>query len=255
MNSTTSQPVCSTTRASSRQQLIICVDFGGSNIRMSTAQTDGNKKPTFRLVKKWPGRAGESDHVPNLVVASKETGKPSWGYIAENALLDDPSNYVAHYNLKRHLMKLSQKDSDPDETSKENASLALISGLLQHAIGTLRPTSLLIIVAVPTHVGARGANRYLNVWPQASPIDSENTTVWVADEAEMGSRGAEMTALPGTNGEHDRTLHTRVDLGSTTMVSAPLQRTRLQLTAIRMSVYRCRDTLFLQKVCSMVSTR
>jgi len=221
------QPNRSLTRAGGRTSTIICVDFGGRNIRMSIATTDGTTKPVFMQIKKWPGRAGESDFVPNLVIESKETAEQLWGFEAENAHSDNPSKYKCHYNLKRYLMDNPGKKSGPDDSggddSKENVCLALISGLLNHAIGTLRPTSLLIIVAVPTHVGTRSANRYLNLWPQASPIDSENTTVWVADEAEMGGRGMTMTVPLDTDDDH--VLSARVDVGSTTMVSGHLRRT------------------------------
>lgn len=221
------QPNRSSTRAGARTRTIICLDFGGRNIRVSTAVTDGTNKPVFKQIKTWPGKPGQSDFVPNLVIESKETDQQLWGYEAENALSDDPSKYQCHYDLKRYLMNVSGNGSGPDapgdKNSRENVCLTLISGLLNHAIGTPQPTSLLIIVAVPTHVKARGANRYLEIWSQASPIDSENTTVWVADEAEMGGRGTEMTAPLDTNDGH--VLCTRVDVGSTTMVSPHLQRT------------------------------
>lgn len=238
------------TRAGSNRRCFVCVDFGGKNIRMSTAETDGINKPVFRLITKWPGRSGHCDFVPNLVVRSTETGKQSWGYEAENALSDDPAGYVAYYRLKRHLM---EEGSDADD-SKDSACLALISGLLNHAIGALRPASLLIIVAVPTHVKARGAHRYLEIWPQASPVDSESTMVWVADEAEMGGRGTESTTPLGANDEHDQALHTRVDIGSTTMVSTFSQRTGFWLTTVRMSVFHFQRTSFLQRICSLDST-
>jgi hypothetical protein len=221
------QSTRSTTRAGIRRSTIICLDFGGRNIRMSIAETDGTDKPVFMQIKKWPGKAGQSDFVPNLVVKSKTTEEQLWGYEAVNALADSPSKYNCHYDLKRYLMNISNNEPGADasgyKNSKENACLTLISGLLNHAIGTLHPTSLLIIVGVPTHVEARGANRYLKVWPQASPIDSRNTTVWVADEAEMGGRGTVMSTSLDTDDDHF--LRTLVDAGSTTTVSAHLQRT------------------------------
>jgi hypothetical protein len=219
------QPQCRSKRDRPLSRLAVCIDFGGSNIRASVATIDGTKAPVFRLIKKWPGRSGEPGFVPNLVAVSRKTGNQLWGYHALNALSDNISEYEAHRDLKRWLMKGNDgADESPDDVVKMSACLCLMCGVLEHILGPRKPGPLLVVVAVPVHVAASGANRYFESWRLASPFSDEHVTTRILSEADLGAIGMEAQDQIDIGVDEDLedfTFDAVVDFGSTTMVSVP----------------------------------
>lgn len=165
--------------------------------------------------------------IPTLVVTSKERKVDGgykqmfWGAKAKSEYDDRPDIHVEHNYIKIFLMEDDVPEASDESGDMENICLFFIRELLAWCTSGKSADSLLLHVGVPVHVAESEAERYLDMFKNASPI--EDTIIQLTDEATlagMAIQDEQSKLLAGADTEFSNYwLRTLVDFGSTTMAS------------------------------------
>jgi hypothetical protein len=165
--------------------------------------------------------------IPTLVVTSKERRvdrgykQMFWGAKAKSEYDDRPDVHVEHNYIKDFLMEDVVPGASEERGHMENICLFFIRELLAWCTSGKSVDSLLVHDGVPVHVAESEAERYLDMFKNASPI--EDTIVQLTDEptlAGMAIKDEQSKLLAGADTDFSKhRLRTLVDFGSTTMAS------------------------------------
>lgn len=212
------------------RQVCVGLDFGGSKALATVGRRNADGRlDQCEVIRKWPGRSASGDYGVPTVVATSKTRKADdqfdemfWGFEAVNALADAPEDYDAHDGIKDWLMSGNETSSAAGvDTDMYGHALFLIQSLLKHILRSYPAESLLINIAVPVDVEESNANRYLELFQQASP--AKETTIRISNEATLGGMAIKEMADKISTGIEESFNNFRwwiyADLGSTTTAS------------------------------------